>query len=100
MPALSQDQLAQARKTEALILKHLASVGQRNVADTIGVDESTISRLKEGHFERIAHILAVLGLKVVPSEMKCFDPATVGMLLELSRARLNSIERADELAWD
>ena len=100
MPQLSQEQAASARKIERVILQSLASAGQKPVADAIGVDESTITRLKEGKLTQLAQLLAVLGLKVVPSEMKCFDPATVGMLLELARARLNNIDRADELAWD
>lgn len=100
MAQLCQEQIERARKNERIILMTLASAGQRPIADVLGIDESTVTRMKEGQIERMSQMLAVLGLKVVPVDVKCFDPATVGMLLELARARLNNIDRADQLAWD
>lgn len=100
MAQLCQEQIERARKNERIILMTLASAGQRPIADVLGIDESTVTRMKEGQIERMSQMLAVLGLKVVPVDVKCFDPATVGMLLELARARLNNIDRADKLAWD
>ena len=36
------------------------------VAKALGVDEATVSRLKDGELQRIAKLLAAAGLKVVP----------------------------------
>ncbi|EIU1774584.1 transcriptional regulator [Salmonella enterica] len=53
---------------ESLILNRLASVGQKPVADAIGIDESTISRWKGkgGHVEQFCRFLAELGIQLAP----------------------------------
>ncbi|EIK1667498.1 transcriptional regulator [Salmonella enterica] len=53
---------------ERLILNQLASVGQKPVADAIGIDESTISRWKGkgGHVEQFCRFLAELGIQLAP----------------------------------
>ncbi|EJB2155978.1 TPA: CII family transcriptional regulator [Salmonella enterica] len=53
---------------ESLILNQLASVGQKPVADAIGIDESTISRWKGkgGHVEQFCRFLAELGIQLAP----------------------------------
>lgn len=45
---LNAERDARAREFESLILNRLLSVGQKTVADAIGVSESTVSRWKEG----------------------------------------------------
>lgn len=49
---LNPERDARAREFESLILNRLLSVGQKTVADAIGVSESTVSRWKEGEIER------------------------------------------------
>lgn len=101
MSTLSEKQTARSRKNEAAILKALASAGQRNVADTIGVDESSISRMKsDGQVERFCQLLAVVGLKVVPDHMHCYEPKAIDALLTLAKDRLAQIEQPEQLAWD
>ncbi|HBC0149390.1 TPA: transcriptional regulator [Salmonella enterica subsp. houtenae] len=53
---------------ESLILNQLASVGQKPVADAIGIDESTISRWKGkgSHIEQFCRFLAELGIQLAP----------------------------------
>ncbi len=63
---LSPDQHERAREFEALILQQLASVGQRTVANALGVHESTVSRMKAGEIEAICRMLAALELQIVP----------------------------------
>lgn len=66
---LNAERDARAREFESLVLNRLLSVGQRTVADAIGVSESTVSRWKEGEIERWCKVLALLELQVVhPSE--------------------------------
>lgn len=101
MGALSDDQASRARKNESAILKALASVGQRNLADALGIDESAISRLKsDGQVERFSTMLAVLGLKVVPTHMHCYEGKSIEALLTLAKERLAQIEQPEQLAWD
>ncbi len=73
-----------ARKNETVILQALAAAGQNNVALALGVNESTISRFKDGGLAQAAAILAHCGLKVIGSGMQCFDPAYVDALKTLA----------------
>lgn len=97
---LSPDQDARARKSYSYLMQKLASVGNLAVAEAVGVDESTISRMKPEKFQEFARILAVLDLKVVPNEMKCFDEKEIGAILQLARSRMVDIESVEQLEWD
>jgi transcriptional regulator with XRE-family HTH domain len=83
MSGLSPEQDARARDSEALTLKRLLSVGQKTVADAIGVSESTVSRWKEGEIERWCRVLALLGLRIVPSDVQCHPPQYIQALKTL-----------------
>jgi hypothetical protein len=90
-----------SRKNEALILNRLAAAGQVHAAAAIGVHESTINKMKEkGDFERTALFLAFLGLKVVPIEMKCYDPVQMDAIFALAKSRLNTMESASQLSFE
>ncbi|MGA3827368.1 CII family transcriptional regulator [Pseudomonas chlororaphis] len=97
---LSPEQDARARKNYTQLMQRLASVGNLAVAEAVGVDESTISRMKPEKFQEFAKILAVLDLKIVPNEMKCFDEKEIGAILQLARSRMVEIESVDQLEWD
>lgn len=73
---LNPERDARAREFESLILNRLLSVGQKTVADAIGVSESTVSRWKEGEIERWCKVLALLELQVVPMSAQCHPPST------------------------
>lgn len=100
MSTLSAAVADRSRKNLAAILQRLASIGQAKAAEALGTSESTVSRMKDKELEQLAKLLAVLGLKVVPVEMRCFDPDAIGAILALAKARLASIERPEQLAWD
>ncbi|EMB4325616.1 transcriptional regulator [Pluralibacter gergoviae] len=55
---------------ESLILNQLASVGQKPVADAVGIDESTISRWKGkgGHIEQFCRFLSAIGIQLAPPD--------------------------------
>lgn len=74
----SEEQRASARKFHSTILQRLAGV-QAEVAEALEVDESTISRMKEG-FERVSLMLVRLGLKIVPAEKVCVDKGEITYL--------------------
>lgn len=80
MPELSHEQANTARKSQTSILQRLSSVGQNEVAKALGVSEATVSRMKSEQAESFSVLLAVLGLKVVPSQNKCYPPEHIGHL--------------------
>ncbi|ARP90300.1 hypothetical protein CAL14_08380 [Bordetella genomosp. 9] len=100
MPELSAADAARARKIEAAILNRLASVGQARIAEQLGVDESTVSRWKNGEIARFSRFLALLGLKATPQEYKCYDEKTLEAMLTLAQQRMSQIRGVDHLAFE
>lgn len=99
-PQLTQDQALKARKSLAILMQRLASVGNAATALAAGCDEATISRMKNEKFEQLCQILTALDLKVVPDSMKCFDEKTVEVLLYGHQQWMKSIESPQQLEWD
>ena len=101
MPTFSPDMDARAREFEALLLNRLLSAGQKAVADAIGVSESTVSRWKEGEFERWCKVLALLNLQVVPMSAQCHPPEYIQALKTLAELGLQAEKkRPGPLGWD
>ena len=64
-----------------LALQALQEPGKAaSTAVAMGVSDSTISRIKTERLEEVLVFLAHLGLKVVPQEFKCVDPAAYAFL--------------------
>lgn len=89
-----------SRKNERTILQHLARHGQNVVAEKMGISESKVSRFKNGELAEMAGFLAAIGLKVVPEEVKCFEPKKIDAILELAKAHLNQIECSSGLSFE
>lgn len=79
-----------ARKNLTAILKAMATVGQARVAERLGVNESTVSRMKDSELERIAALLSALDLKCVPVSMQLIEPERIEALRVLARIGLDS----------
>ena len=94
---LSPEQTARARKNLHFILQRVTSVGNAPVALAIGCDEATVSRMRPEKFEQFAQILAVLGLKVVPSEMRCFNERDIEMFIHGSKRWMEHVQGLDQL---
>lgn len=86
----------------ALAMQRAARIGQNDVGLAIGLDGSAVSRhmSDEKDMTRSLAILAALGLKVVPAEMKCFPPKKMQMILDLARDHLNQIQDVEQLTWE
>src|SRR5262245_58765329 len=97
MPAVSGVDQERARKNQALILKHLAAVGQVRVAEAMQVHESTISKMKNGDLEQFTKLLGVLGIKCVPNYAKCVDPKWLNAIIMIAKERFARINSADDL---
>ncbi len=87
-----------ARKMLSLIFQRLSSVGGGPVAIALGVSEATISRLKNEQAEPFTAFLAVLGLKVVPAEHKCYAPDYIEHLRYFARVGMAQ-EQPQVLEW-
>ena len=92
-------QSVRARKWLQLILQELAARGGAPVADEMGVSISTVSRLKD-HLPNACALLDTLGLKVVPQQMKCYQPQDIDPLLHFAKRYMASLESADNLVWE
>lgn len=69
------------RKNEAAMIRALASVGQKNVAELLGISEATVSRWKDGDLEKTAKSLAAMGLKVVPVDAETIEREDLDALI-------------------
>lgn len=102
MSKLSQEQSAWSRNMQSQILQGIDVVTPTVAAECIGVDVSTISRWKDkdGRIASVCDLMAVLGLKVVPMDMKCYNPAKVEVLYALARDNLMKSEQVDDFFHD
>jgi hypothetical protein len=89
-----------ARKYVSLALQHISAVGQNTVASEIGVSPPTVSRFVSDDLERACQVFAAVGLKLVPTDMQCFPPRKIAILMELARDHLNQLENVEQLSWD
>lgn len=82
-------------------MQRLVSVGQKTVADSIGLSESTVSRWKEGEIERWAKLFALLGLQVVPVSAVVVNAEYLRSLETLAELGLKAEKkRPGPLGWD
>lgn len=107
MSKVSIDLSASARNDVARILQALANSKQGELADQLGVDPSTISRLKNdkktnglSEVEMFCELMSCLGLKVVPKEYQSIDKSRVEALLVMSKSWMSRIETVDDLFHD
>lgn len=97
---LSDEQTARARKNYSAILQRLASIGNLPVAIAMGKDESTVSRWKPEKYEEISQILAAMDLKIVPSQMRCFNERDIETILHQAKRYMEHIQGVDQLEFD
>ncbi|MEO6147041.1 MAG: CII family transcriptional regulator [Sulfuriferula sp.] len=90
-----------ARKIESTILRRFASVGQTTVAKAIGGSDTKISRMiSDGDIREFSVMLTALGLKTVPTEMKCYNPKDIEYLLYCQQQYARMLSTPDQLEWD
>lgn len=97
---LSPEQAERARKNYSQIMQRLGSVGNAAVAAAVGVDESTISRMKPEKFQEFSQILAVLDLKIVPTKARCFNEKEIEAIFQMAKMRMEHLEGIHQLEWD
>lgn len=104
---LSPERLAWSRNMQSQILQAIDATGQQVVASCIGIDPTAITKMKSaqgtakhGDIERLCHILAVIGLKVVPVDMKCYDASKIDILFRLAKDNFQRLEEVDDFFHD
>ncbi|WP_407492472.1 transcriptional regulator [Acinetobacter baumannii] len=107
MSKLSIDISASARNGVSRILHGLDISNQKEIAEQLKVDPSTITRLKTdkknnglNKIEMFCELLSLLGLKVVPKDYQSIDKERVAVLLVMSKSWMNRIETVDDLFHD
>ncbi|HEX7639845.1 MAG TPA: CII family transcriptional regulator [Burkholderiaceae bacterium] len=100
MASLSPAIAELARKNERTVLQAFSRVSQARIAEQLGIDDSRVSRFKDGGLEQAAALLAACGLKVVPIEMQCFPQDKIHALLTLARDHLVQMEHPEQLSWE
>ena len=98
---VQHDPAAIARKGHTLVLQKLQEHVQGDVADALGLTDCSLSRLKTAHLEEVIKLLALLGIKLVPAELKCYRPDLIEVIFQEYRQRMVEAKCADDvLRWD
>lgn len=105
---LSPEQLAWSRNMQSQILQAIDATGQQAVASCIGIDATAITKMKSpqgtakhSDIERMCHLLAACGLKVVDKNMQCYAREHVSWLFNMAKLGMNrSIDVDDFLHAD
>ena len=107
MSKVSIELSASARNGVSRILHSLANSRQSELAEQLGVDPSTLSRMKTDRknndlteIEMFCELLSCLGLKIVPKEYQSIDKARVEALLVMSKSWMSRIDTVDDLFHD
>ncbi|HCF4357165.1 TPA: transcriptional regulator [Pseudomonas aeruginosa] len=99
---LNAERDARAREFESLILNRLLSVGQKVVADSVGLSESAITGWKkDGLIERFCKAASVLELQIVPQHAVVVSADYLRSLETLAELGLKAEKkRPGPLGWD
>ncbi|WP_131667414.1 CII family transcriptional regulator [Psychrobacter pygoscelis] len=100
MKSLSPEQIAWSRNMQTQILQAVDKGCQKEIAEAIGVDSSTVSRLKEHHLATVCNLMAAIGLKVVPANMKCYNEQKIDILFRLAKDNFQRLEQVDDFFHD
>lgn len=85
-----------AIKSHTAVLNGLERVGQNTIATVMNVDNSTITHLKDGsnkvNFESLCRAFEAMGLKVVPSDVKCYRQEDIEEILSMAKKYMQIID--------
>lgn len=88
-----------ALRFQSLVIESLNDTGHEAAAAALGVDKSTVNRLKNEHLEKLCELLVFLDLKIVPADLKCFRAQDIDPYIQLAKRHMESIDGAEALAW-
>lgn len=99
---LSPEQAAASRNMQSRIATAVAESKQVNVAETIGVNSSTVGRWldaknTESKVAQFCDILACCGLKIVPANMQYYDEKKIETVLQVAKFYFQDLSSASDL---
>lgn len=97
---VSTEVAERSRKYFSLAFQRVTSLGQVTIAEQLSTSEATVSRTVNAELERVCQVLAVVGLKVVPKELRCYQEADINALFILAKGSLERMESPDKLSFD
>lgn len=98
MAASSATPVEKARNAHSRVLQAMQNPGTGSaLAVSMGVSDSTVSRLKTEHLEQVLVLLYQLGFKIVPGDHKCIDAATYEFL---TNKHAHVMRVAPQLIWE
>lgn len=72
---------ADVRRAASQMLAAMAKLGQKHVADVMGISESALSEMKNSEkLDRLVSWIVACGFKLVPISEVTFDPSIIGAL--------------------
>lgn len=86
-----------AQKGYSLFLRRIGEVKAGDIAKEMGITDGALSEIKTKKVEDALKLLSHLGLKCVPSEFRCIDPATFEFMAVTAKKLMNA---APQLLWD
>lgn len=95
----SPEVVQRARKIESRLLQVVAELGLNTIGEAVHCDPSTVSRMKSHEIPRIAMILAMGGLKVVPISAHCYRDDKIEWLIHGAKQYAGSLKSAADLDW-
>lgn len=105
--SLSQQQLAWSCNMQSQILQAIDATGQEVAASCIGMHPTAITKMKSAQgtakhsdIERICHLLAACGLKVVPANMRCYNASKIDILFHVTKDYFQRLEEVDDFFHD
>lgn len=107
MSKVSNELPASARNSIARVNRVVASTNNAQLAEKIGLDPTTFSRLKNdkktnglSDIENVCAMLDVLGLKIVPKKYKLIHKEKLAALLIMSKGYMGRLNTVDDLFQD
>lgn len=73
-----------ARQNYSAVLKALAEVSQKRVADLLNLSETGVSTYKSDHLERACQMIAACGLRIVPTTEHSYEEEDIAALRRLA----------------
>lgn len=95
---ISESIRGKAQRNNSMLLRCMAEVSQKRVAELIGVSETTLSNMKSDNLERFAALVAACGLRLVACTDQTYDESAVSALKTLAAIGIDRVRpnREDE----
>ncbi len=93
-----------AIKSDQLFRKALNGIGDIRASEVLGyADTSMITKMKKGEvnvsIEKLARLFDEMGVKIVPSNHRCFDPEKIDGVIKMAQQYMKTLD-ANKLEFE